>query len=41
MKRIFLLLILSVFSLSALAQVFTEEENARIDLALEFSDIGL
>lgn len=40
MKRIFLLLILSVFSLSALAQVFSEEENERIDLALTYSDNG-
>ena len=40
MKKIILVLILSVFSLSALAQIFTEEENARIDLALEYSDSG-
>jgi len=40
MKRIFLLLILSVFSLSALAQDFTEEEGNLIRQAYEYSDSG-
>ena len=46
MKKIILLLVLSVFSLSALAQVvfkderLTEEENARFSLALTYSDNG-
>ena len=46
MKKIILLLVLSVFSLSALAQVafkderLTEEENARFSLALTYSDSG-
>ena len=46
MKKILLLLVLSVFSLSALAQVvfkderLTEEENARFSLALTYSDSG-
>ncbi len=40
MKRFFLLLILSVFSLSALAQDFTEEEGNLIRQAYEYSDSG-
>ena len=46
MKKILLLLVLSVFSLSALAQVvfkderLTEEENARFSLALTYSNSG-
>ena len=40
MKKILLLLVLSVISVSSLAQVFSEEENERIDLALSYSDNG-
>ena len=40
MKKILLLLVLSVISVSSLAQVFSEEENERIDLALSYSDSG-
>lgn len=40
MKKILLLLVLSVISISSLAQVFSEEENERIDLALSYSDNG-
>lgn len=40
MKKILLLLVLSVISVSSLAQVFSEEENERIDLALTYSDSG-
>ena len=40
MKKILLLLVLSVISVSSLAQVFSEEENARIDQALAYSDSG-
>ncbi len=40
MKKILLLLVLSVISVSSLAQVFSEEENERIDLALTYSDNG-
>ena len=40
MKKFFLLLILSVFSLSALAQDFTEEEGDLIRQAYEYSDSG-
>ena len=40
MKKIILVLILSVFSLSALAQDFTEEEGNLIRQAYEYSDSG-
>ena len=40
MRKILLLLVLSVISVSSLAQVFSEEENERIDLALTYSDNG-
>ena len=40
MKKILLLLVLSVITVSSLAQVFSEEENERIDLALSYSDNG-